>query len=129
MKAFYRLPPSRHMIERGVELRQAAHLDHQMKLAKRRRSEPELLPGHAKSLDQALLFQMPQITGELFGERQIAHPRLQVTPHVINVHRGLACDPALRLSDSRRCASGTPDAGTAGHTTPAARAVQAVVNP
>jgi hypothetical protein len=78
------------VVERGVELRQAANLDHQVELAETGRCEAELAAGQTIPLDQALLLQMSQIGADRLGEGQIADAGLQIAPDVVNVHRLLA---------------------------------------
>ena len=50
------------------------------------RTETELPTRQAPSLDQALFFEVPEIARDLLGKREVADPRPQVTPGMIDVH-------------------------------------------
>src|SRR5215469_11515671 len=83
MKPLGRLAPAGNLLERGFELRQILHLDHQVELAAPLRREAELAPRQPPALDQPLLLQMSQIAGDALGKRDVADTRLQIAPDMI----------------------------------------------
>src|SRR5690348_5622804 len=68
MEAFNWFAASGDALECLFELGQVLHLDHQMELAERRRSQAELAACEPPTLDQTLLLQMAHIAGNAVGE-------------------------------------------------------------
>ena len=72
--------------EGGIQLRQVLHLDHDVELAEPCRPESELASGQPPSRDQPLRLQMAHVARYLIAKLRVTGTRLEVAPHVIDVH-------------------------------------------
>lgn len=89
VQALQRLLTCRGTAECPVELAQVLGLDHQMKLAKLARSQPERTAGQPMATNHPALRKMAEEPLEVLDEGEIRRAGLQVEPRVINEHRCL----------------------------------------